>query len=135
MDQVNMAKQKLQSLQIMEFSYKLNKNFASNRPVLITDRFIAATLLVLLVFCVGMFLSIDADGDAFGTGWSMQVLILLTLPVIGGLLTVFSGTCVLADWLDNSLTLSAKIIHTMLVLCAITFLAVLYYWNALVWQV
>lgn len=116
-------------------TYKLNKNFASNKPVLITDRFIAATLLVLLVFCVGMFLSIDADGDAFGTGWSMQVLILLTLPVIGGLLTVFSGACVLADWLDNSLTLSAKIIHTMLVLCAITFLAVLYYWNALVWQV
>jgi hypothetical protein len=96
-----------------------------------TARWIAGTMSVLyLIFVIGLFLSIQ-DEMALMFGIPLQVKILLALPLLCALLTLFAIIFMAIAWGKKYWTWCARLHYTLVVLASLATLWFLNYWNLL----
>jgi len=96
-----------------------------------TARWIAGTMSVLyLIFVAGLFMSIQ-DEMALMFGIPLQVKILLALPLLCALLTLFAIFFMIIVWGKKYWTWCARLHYTLVVLASLATLWFLNYWNLL----
>ena len=105
----------------------------SGRPHL-TDGLVVAMSVCYLLFMLMAAFNLGADGDAFGTGWPLAILLALFLPVAGLVLTLLAASLLVRDWASNRGPLGGRSLNTAATLASVVFLVIAHYWNALGWR-